>query len=154
MDAYDDLAALTAQNTRGVRSVHVPPAACVARQIDAIFADIRVDAVKIGMLATAGIAEVVADALLRHQPRYVVLDPVMPKSLDGLRARLDVHGRSVEVTYRIARRGCSPAALTLNGTPLAFEREPNPYRPGAARVAMSDFIAHGGERNALIIDLE
>jgi hydroxymethylpyrimidine/phosphomethylpyrimidine kinase len=71
------ITALTAQNTRGVQGVHVPPADFVARQIDAIFADIRVDAVKIGMLATAEIADAVADALLCHQPRYVVLDPVM-----------------------------------------------------------------------------
>jgi len=69
--------ALTAQNTRGVRSVHVPPAAFVADQIDAVFDDIRVDSVKIGMLATADIANAVADGLLRHRPRIIVLDPVM-----------------------------------------------------------------------------
>jgi hydroxymethylpyrimidine/phosphomethylpyrimidine kinase len=71
------ITALTAQNTRGVRGIHVPPASFVAEQIDAIFEDIRVDGVKIGMLATAEIAEVVADRLRRHQPRYIVLDPVM-----------------------------------------------------------------------------
>jgi hydroxymethylpyrimidine/phosphomethylpyrimidine kinase len=69
--------ALTAQNTRGVKSIHVPPATFVADQIDTIFDDIRVDSVKIGMLATADIANAVADGLLRHRPRYVVLDPVM-----------------------------------------------------------------------------
>lgn len=77
------ITALTAQNTCGVQGVHVPPADFVARQIDSIFDDIRVDAVKIGMLATAGIAEVVADALLRHKPRYVVLDPVMAATSGG-----------------------------------------------------------------------
>lgn len=71
------ITALTAQNTRGVQGVHVPPAAFVAKQIESIFDDIRVDAVKIGMLATADIANVVADALQRHRPRHIVLDPVM-----------------------------------------------------------------------------
>ncbi len=69
--------ALTAQNTRGVRGIHLPPAGFVADQIDAIFEDIRVDGVKIGMLATAEIADVVADRLRRRRPRYIVLDPVM-----------------------------------------------------------------------------
>ncbi|MEO0821935.1 MAG: bifunctional hydroxymethylpyrimidine kinase/phosphomethylpyrimidine kinase [Pseudomonadota bacterium] len=71
------LTALTAQNTTGVTGVHLVPAAFVADQIDAVFADIRVDAVKIGMVATAEIAEAVADAIARHRPAAVVLDPVM-----------------------------------------------------------------------------
>ena len=45
------LTALTAQNTRGVTGVHIPPPEFVGEQIDAIFADVRVDAAKIGMLA-------------------------------------------------------------------------------------------------------
>lgn len=69
--------ALTVQNTRGVRDIHVPPAGFVADQIAAIFDDIRVDAVKIGMLASADIASAVADLLLLHPPRHLVLDPVM-----------------------------------------------------------------------------
>ncbi len=71
------ITALTAQNTNGVRGVHAPPAAFVAAQIDAIFEDVRVDAVKIGMLADAEIAGAVAAALERHRPRHIVLDPVM-----------------------------------------------------------------------------
>lgn len=90
--------ALTAQNTLGVRGIHVPPAAFVADQIAAIFADIRVDAVKIGMLANGEIAEAVADTLQRHRPRYIVLDPVMvatsgdpllmPEAVETIRGRL------------------------------------------------------------------
>ncbi|HEX2018094.1 MAG TPA: bifunctional hydroxymethylpyrimidine kinase/phosphomethylpyrimidine kinase, partial [Aurantimonas sp.] len=69
--------ALTAQNTQGVSGVELVPPAFVTQQIDAIFADIRVDAVKIGMVATAGIASAIAQALERHRPAHVVLDPVM-----------------------------------------------------------------------------
>lgn len=71
------LTALTAQNTRGVSGVETVDPAFVAAQIDAVFADVRVDAVKIGMIATADIAAAVADALERHAARRVVLDPVM-----------------------------------------------------------------------------
>ena len=79
------ITALTAQNTRGVRSVQVIDPAFVAEQIDAIFDDVRVDAVKIGMVATAEIATVVAERLRHHVARNVVLDPVMvAKSGDRL----------------------------------------------------------------------
>jgi hydroxymethylpyrimidine/phosphomethylpyrimidine kinase len=79
------ITALTAQNTRGVRSFQVVDPAFVAQQIDAIFEDVRVDAVKIGMVATADIAGVIAERLRHHAARHVVLDPVMvAKSGDRL----------------------------------------------------------------------
>ncbi|MFS8110617.1 bifunctional hydroxymethylpyrimidine kinase/phosphomethylpyrimidine kinase [Rhizobium jaguaris] len=71
------LTALTAQNTQGVSGVHPVPPQFVAQQIKAIFADVRVDVVKIGMIANAPIAEAVADALAPHRNVPVVLDPVM-----------------------------------------------------------------------------
>ena len=91
------LTALTAQNTRGVSGVHGVPPDFVAAQIAAVRADIRVDAVKIGMIASAEIAEAVADALA-GLAAPVALDPVMvakggdrllaDEALDALRARL------------------------------------------------------------------
>lgn len=71
------LTALTAQNTQGVTGVHLLPAAFVADQIKAVFTDVRVDAIKIGMIATAEIAEAIADALTPYPHVPVVLDPVM-----------------------------------------------------------------------------
>ncbi|MEM5401809.1 bifunctional hydroxymethylpyrimidine kinase/phosphomethylpyrimidine kinase [Paraburkholderia unamae] len=71
------ITALTAQNTRGVTAIHAPDASFVTAQLDAVFDDIRIDAVKIGMLANAQIVRAVADALRRHQPPRVVLDTVM-----------------------------------------------------------------------------
>lgn len=71
------LTALTAQNTQGVTGIHLVPPAFVQDQIAAIFADIRVDAVKIGMIANADIAAAVAQALQDHTDMPVVLDPVM-----------------------------------------------------------------------------
>lgn len=79
--------ALTAQNTQGVSGVELVSPEFVARQIDAVFDDIRVDAVKIGMVATADIARAIAEALKRHNARHIVLDPVMiAKSGDRLLA--------------------------------------------------------------------
>jgi hydroxymethylpyrimidine/phosphomethylpyrimidine kinase len=69
--------ALTAQNTQGVRELHVPSADFAAAQIDAIFADIDVAAVKIGMLACGAIVEEVAERLAFYKPRFIVLDPVL-----------------------------------------------------------------------------
>lgn len=71
------ITALTAQNTLGVTGIHDVPPAFVAAQIDAVFSDLKVDAVKIGMLSQASIIEAVAAGLDRHRARHVVLDPVM-----------------------------------------------------------------------------
>jgi hydroxymethylpyrimidine/phosphomethylpyrimidine kinase len=71
------ITALTAQNTTGVGRVFEVPVDMVVAQIDAVMTDIGADAVKLGMLANAGIASAVADAIERHRMRNVVLDTVM-----------------------------------------------------------------------------
>ncbi|MBT1624539.1 bifunctional hydroxymethylpyrimidine kinase/phosphomethylpyrimidine kinase [Curtobacterium flaccumfaciens pv. oortii] len=69
--------ALVAQNTHGVRSVHVPDVAFLREQLDAVSDDVTIDAVKIGMLGTAPVVRVVTDWLREHRPPVVVVDPVM-----------------------------------------------------------------------------
>ncbi|HEX9179293.1 MAG TPA: bifunctional hydroxymethylpyrimidine kinase/phosphomethylpyrimidine kinase [Burkholderiales bacterium] len=82
------IAALTAQNTREVTGIHPVPTEFIAKQMDTLFADVRIDAVKIGMLGTAAITRTVADGLSRWKPPVVVLDPVMvAKSGDALLAK-------------------------------------------------------------------
>jgi hydroxymethylpyrimidine/phosphomethylpyrimidine kinase len=71
------ITALTAQNTRGVSGIHPVPAAFVTAQMDAVFDDLDVAAVKIGMVAQLSIIEAIASALLRWRPAHIVLDPVM-----------------------------------------------------------------------------
>jgi hydroxymethylpyrimidine/phosphomethylpyrimidine kinase len=90
--------ALTAQNTQGVRAIHDVPAEFIAAQIDAVFSDLAVDAVKIGMLSRVATIETVAAGLDHHRVANVVLDPVMvatsgdrllaPKAVDALRRLL------------------------------------------------------------------
>jgi len=72
--------ALTAQNTRGVAAIHDVPADFVAAQIDAVFSDLAVGAVKIGMLSQVATIETVAAGLDRYRQSNVVLDPVMVAS--------------------------------------------------------------------------
>jgi len=69
--------ALTAQSTVGVTGVHVVPTDFVTQQLETLVADVRLDAIKIGMLANAGIIGAVGDFLRRHPHEHVVLDPVM-----------------------------------------------------------------------------
>lgn len=75
--------AIVAQNTRAVTQVAAQPPALVAAQLDAVFDDVRVDAVKIGMVADADIATVIVERLARHRPPFVVFDPVMAASTKG-----------------------------------------------------------------------
>ncbi|RII87052.1 bifunctional hydroxymethylpyrimidine kinase/phosphomethylpyrimidine kinase, partial [Clavibacter michiganensis] len=69
--------ALVAQNTRGVREIHVPPVAFLRAQLDAVSDDVAIDAVKVGMLGSAAVVDEVADWLRAVRPPVVVLDPVM-----------------------------------------------------------------------------
>ncbi|MDH2381000.1 bifunctional hydroxymethylpyrimidine kinase/phosphomethylpyrimidine kinase [Bradyrhizobium sp. CER78] len=71
------ITALTAQNTTGVSGIHPVPASFVTAQIDAVFSDLDVGAVKIGMVAQAETIAAIADGLKRWAPRHIVLDPVM-----------------------------------------------------------------------------
>lgn len=71
------ITALTAQNTTGVSSVSVVDAQFVKEQLDSVFSDITPDAVKIGMVPTAEIAEAIAEKLAEYDAKNIVLDPVM-----------------------------------------------------------------------------
>jgi len=71
------ITALTAQNTRGVTDVHVVPAEFVTAQLDAVFSDLDVRAVKTGMLVRSDIIEAIVAALARWSPPNLVVDPVM-----------------------------------------------------------------------------
>jgi hydroxymethylpyrimidine/phosphomethylpyrimidine kinase len=71
------ITALTAQNTRGVSAIHLVPADFVTAQIDAVFSDLAVKAVKIGMVAQPATIDAIAAGLMRWSPNRIVLDPVM-----------------------------------------------------------------------------
>lgn len=74
------ITSVTAQNTLGVTAIQGIDPSVVAKQIDAVFTDIRPQAVKIGMLFSKSIVEAVAERLAFHSAEHVVLDPVMVSS--------------------------------------------------------------------------
>jgi len=116
------ITALTAQNTRGVRGVHLVPPDVVAAQLDAVFDDLAVGAVKIGMVASRGVIEAIAEGLARWQPTHVVIDPVMvatsgdrllaEDAVDGLRRLL--FPRATLITPNL------PEAAALLGEAIAI----------------------------------
>ena len=69
--------ALTVQNTMGVEGIHLIPKKFVASQINAIFRDICVSSVKVGMVANAEIAKEVGTTLAKYKKVFLVVDPVM-----------------------------------------------------------------------------
>jgi hydroxymethylpyrimidine/phosphomethylpyrimidine kinase len=115
------ITALTAQNTLGVTGIHDVPAEFVAAQIDAVFSDLDVGAVKIGMVSQRGVIETIAAGLERWKQTKVVLDPVMiatsgdkllaPDAIDVLRRVL--FPLAVVVTPNL------PEAAALLDAPIA-----------------------------------
>ena len=75
--AMSAITALTAQNTTGVRAIQESTPEFLAQQIDAVFEDIRPDAVKIGMVASSELIRVIADRLRYYDAKNIVVDPVM-----------------------------------------------------------------------------
>ena len=69
--------AVLAQNTHGVRDIHVPPATVLAAQLAAVGDDVALEAVKTGMLGTVEVIETVTEWIDAHPPRVLVVDPVM-----------------------------------------------------------------------------
>jgi hydroxymethylpyrimidine/phosphomethylpyrimidine kinase len=119
------IAALTAQNTQRVSAIHDVPAEFVTAQIDAVFSDLAVGAVKIGMLARAPVIAAVAAGLDRWKAANVVLDPVMiatsgdrllaPDAIDALKRELLPRARVVTPNL--------PEAAALLGTGIAADED-------------------------------
>jgi hydroxymethylpyrimidine/phosphomethylpyrimidine kinase len=92
------LTALTAQNTQGVSAIHDVPPAFITAQLDAVFTDLSIRAVKIGMLSRWAAIDAVAAGLEKHDVKNIVLDPVMvatsgdallvPAAVNALRQKL------------------------------------------------------------------
>jgi len=140
------IAALTAQHTRGVTAVHVPPVTFLRAQLDAVFDDFNIAAIKIGMLANAEIIDCVADAVKQHPAPLIVLDPVMvatsgaklleDSALTALRERLlplaDI------VTPNL------PEAELLLGHPITSSAEMDAALPALRTLGANAVLLKGG----------
>ena len=99
------ITALTAQNTDGVRRAAAVSAAMVEAQMEAVFSDMPISAVKIGLLPTGRAVHAVAKVLARHAPRWVVYDPVMTASTG--------HALQADSAIAAVRSGLLPRATVV-----------------------------------------
>jgi hydroxymethylpyrimidine/phosphomethylpyrimidine kinase len=150
------ITAVTAQNTSGVRSVHEMPAGIVADQIDAVVEDIRPDAVKIGMLASAPIIEAVAVKVKEHGLPNLVVDPVMvAKSGDRL-----LREDAVAVLRQLLLPLCAvvtpniPEAELLAGRSIVSDEEARSAAKEIVALGAGAVVLKGGHReSAEAVDL-
>lgn len=142
------VAALTAQNTRAVTGVFLPPNDFIRLQIDTLFADVPIAAAKIGMLGNAGVVRTVADGLNGRKLPFLVLDPVMiAKSGDAL-----LSGDAA----RMLREALLPLATMI--TPnlpeagVLLEQSAPDSRRDMRRVAekLREMLPHAGQRWVLL----
>ena len=168
--------ALCQANPIGIRSI-VPSATlrqanCYYSSSDAAFADryqaseeyerIRRDAITLdgGWRVYSSGAGIAVGLIIRRflgispEARALRADPVIPAALDGLSVATTLLERPVELRYRIKGCGCGVNQVTLNGTVLPFDREPNPHRRGAALIPLATVLEQlRASGNVLGIDI-
>ncbi len=151
------IAALTAQNTKGVTGIHDVPPDFITAQIDAVFSDLDVRAVKIGMLSQPAVIEAVAAGLDRWNANNVVLDPVMvassgdrllnPDAIDVLKRVLIPRARVITPNL--------PEAAALLDEPLARNEDEMLAQAGRLRDrgAQAVLIKGGHSQGAESVDM-
>jgi len=151
------IAALTAQNTQAVTAIHDVPADFIAAQIDAVFSDLAVGAVKIGMLSQPAAIEAVAAGLARHRMSNIVLDPVMLAGSGDRLIAADAIAvlRRVLIPMALILTPNLPEAAALLDAPLA-ETEPEMQAQAQALLALGPravLIKGGHGKGAESVDL-
>jgi hydroxymethylpyrimidine/phosphomethylpyrimidine kinase len=141
------ITALTAQNTQGVTGIHDVPAHFIAQQIDAVFSDLKVNAVKIGMLSVPVAIATVAAGLERWKQTLVVLDPVMiATSGDRLLApaAIDVLKRELIPRALVITPNLHEAAALLNEPMARDEDEMRAQAEKLLRLGAQAVLIKGG----------
>lgn len=142
------VAALTAQNTQAVTDISPVNPQFVRAQLDTLFADVEIHAVKIGMLGQTGVIEVVADRLGHHKPPHLVLDPVMVAKSGDLLLEQKAVGALREQLLRLATvitPNLPEAGVLLEMRAVETVRE---MRRVAER--LRNLMTHGGHRWVLL----
>lgn len=141
------ITAVIAQNTCGVLSVYPVSPQAISEQLEHLLDDVDVEAVKIGMVASRDVAEVIAEALSRRRPRWVVLDPVMvAKSGDVLVADTGIEAvRDILVPLADVITPNLPEAAVLLGcdTPTSTN-EMEAMMPALTRLGAPYVMLKGG----------
>lgn len=118
------ITAVTAQNTLGVTGVETMSPQIVEQQLAAVFDDIRIDAVKIGMVANRELVQVIAHALEQYQPPIVIVDPVMVSTTGSLLLEKEDVQELKERLFPLATLvtpNVSEAAVLLNEDPKTLD---------------------------------
>jgi hydroxymethylpyrimidine/phosphomethylpyrimidine kinase len=152
--------ALTAQSTAGVTAIHDVSADFVAAQMDAVFSDLQVGAVKIGMLSQPAIIHAVAAGLDRWRQSKVVLDPVMLASSGDRLLALDAIDvlKRVLIPRALVLTPNLPEAAALLGTPVAESEDEMRAQAqrlltlGAQAVVLKGGHAQGRDSVDLLVD--
>jgi len=117
-------------------------------------ADERYDEIKTGNLTLKGgwrvyssgpgiyVSMIVSRLLgLRVESARIIIDPVIPHTMDGLSASINIHGHQVTLNYILKEDSFSPKAISVNGNAIAFTYEENKYRAGGAVIASDQFLS-------------
>jgi len=154
------ITALTAQNTQGVTAIHDVPADFITAQIDAVFSDLAIGAVKIGMLSQAPAIEAVAQGLRRHNAKNIVLDPVMVATSGDRLLAADAVGALRKLLFPqalVATPNLPEAAALLDHAPARSEAEMEAQARalldfGAQYVLIKGGHGEGAESVDLLVD--
>lgn len=134
--AMTAITALTAQNTTGVSAIHEVSPEFLAAQLDSVFTDIYPDAVKVGMIGSANLVELIAERLSFYEAKSVVVDPVMVATsgsvltpgaaLDAMKSRLFTHAclitPNIIESEVLAEMAISTSADMVKAAKLMYER--------------------------------
>ena len=155
--AASAITAITVQNTLGVKAVHPIPVEIIEQQIEAVIEDIGVDAVKIGMLHSADVIEVVARTLAKFQVKNIVLDPVMVSTSGH---RLIEESATTSLVAKLMPMACvitpniPEAEVLLGGVKLEHQSElPDAARKLAEKVGASVLLKAGHLTEEKLVDI-
>lgn len=149
------ITALTAQNTTGVRAIQDCTPEFVAAQLDAVFDDIFPDAVKIGMVSSADIIEVIADKLKTRHAANIVIDPVMVATSGSSLLQNSAVSKLVSVLLPFADL-ITPnlaEAQVLAGIPITTESQMEEAAKRLSQYTKGSILIKGGHLNHAANDL-
>lgn len=149
------ITAVTAQNTQGVTMVQDIDAGVIEAQIDAVFDDIRVDAVKIGMVSRPEIIKTIADRLRYYKPQIVVLDPVMISKSGYPLLAPEACATLVQELLPLATLVTPnlPEAEVISGMKVTMKEEMRPVAERILELGAKAVLVKGGHLNGSADDL-
>ena len=146
--AMSAVTSLTAQNTLGVKSIFDVTAEFLSDQLDAIFTDIFPDAVKIGMLSSPNLAEVIAEKLIFYKAKNIVLDPVMVATSGATLTKTETVGIMLKKLLPIATVVTPniPEAEILSQMPIKSKKDMEKSTKAIYSLCGCNVLLKGGHR--------